>query len=374
MKVSLFVHELSSNPIVRAYPIAKAIELLGHEVEVLGLTYNTDQVYEPYKDEYEYKTIRSFYDIRWVIINSIKLAKMATGDVVYAFKPVWDSYFPALLYSGFGIKKRLILDAEDNELWDAYNGNGWKDLKKNKFFPVNPVYNKILHPLTFFVKRKSVVCKNLQKRYGGKIILHGPKNDKFNPELYASTKKLRSNFNLPENVPLVLFAGTSVYYNGLDSIVKALLSEKAWDWHLILVGNPKNEGFRDAKTKLQERCHLLGFIPNNKMPEIIKMCDVSPIIQTPIPSTEYQIPAKMLESMAMGKGIITTNVSDMQNIIGNKNGWIIPHNNTETFSNLLNFLQKNPEELTLRGINARKYFLKNASIERIAERIRPFFT
>mgnify|MGYP001548005605 FL=1 len=59
MKVSLFVHELSGNPIVRAYPIAKAIEYLGHEVEVLGLTYNTDKIYEPYKNEFEYKTVRS---------------------------------------------------------------------------------------------------------------------------------------------------------------------------------------------------------------------------------------------------------------------------------------------------------------------------
>lgn len=373
MKVSLFVHDLSHNPIVRAYPIAKAIQNLGHEVEVLGFTYNTDKIYEPYKTEFEYKTIRTYLDIRWVIINSWKLARLATGDVVYAFKPLWGTFFPALIYSGFGIKRRLILDAEDNELWDPFIGNGWKELKKSKYYPINPVYNKMLHPFTFLVKRKTVACTNLQKRYGGIIVLHGPQAEKYNPDNYRTVKELRLKFHLPENAPLLLFAGRPVYYNGLDSIVKTLLHAQAIDWHLVLAGDNENEAFMYAKDQLKERCHLLGFIPNSEMPEILKMCDVAPVIQTPIPSTEYQMPAKMLEAMAIAKGIITTDVSDMKKIIGTKNGWIIPYGNINEFANLLKSIQSNTSELILRGNNAREYFLQNASIEMIAKKIEPFF-
>ena len=45
---------------------------MGYEVEILGLTYYSRLVYKPYRDEFNFKTIHSFDDIRWVIINGIK--------------------------------------------------------------------------------------------------------------------------------------------------------------------------------------------------------------------------------------------------------------------------------------------------------------
>lgn len=369
----MFVHYLSLNPIVRAYPIAKALQLLGHEVEILGLTYYSDKVYEPYKDEFEYKTIQSHEDIRWVIINSRKLAKMATGDVVYCFKPVWGTFFPALLYSWFGLKKRLILDAEDNELWDPFIGNGIRELGVKKYYPLNPVYNKLLHPFTWFVKRKTIVCSQLQKRYGGKIILHGPMAEKFNPLNYPEANVIRDQYALPHDVPLLLFAGKPVYYNGLPIVIETLTLPEAQNWHLVLAGDVKNEVFQQAKIVLKERCHLLGFIPNSDMPLLLKMVDVVPIIQTPIPSTQMQIPAKMLEAMSMAKGIITTNVSDMNIIIGNDRGWIIAHDDKMEFAKVLHYIHQHREILLERGKNARNYFLQNASIEIIASRIKEYF-
>ena len=374
MKVSLFVHHLSSNPIVRAAPIAKAIQLLGHDVEVLGLTYYTDKVYEPYRDAFEYKTIKSHHDIRWVIINGRKLAKMATGDVAYSFKPLWGTLFPALLYSNFGFKRRLLLDAEDNELWDSGIGNGVKELVRHKYYPINPVYNRLMHPFTRFAKYKSVVCTSLQKRYGGEIVLHGPDAAVFNPSLYEDKTTLRKAYSLPEDAPLMLFAGRPVYYNGLPSVLEAMLLPAAQNWHLVLAGDPENIDFRHAKNVLGERCHLLGFVPNNDMPRLLKMVDVVPIIQTPIPSTQMQIPAKMLEAMSMGKGIITTDVSDMKLIIGNnERGWIIEYGNNTQFAELLNYIENNKNELEIRGAKAIRYFMENASVEVIAKRIKPFF-
>ncbi len=373
MKVSLFVHDLSSNPIVRAYPIAKAIQSLGHEVEILGLTYYTKEIYEPYRNEFEFKTIHSYDDIRWVIINGYKLSKMATGDIVYVFKPVWGTLWPGLLYAWFGLKKRIILDAEDNELWAAFIGNGWKALLKNKYYPVNPVYNKLLHPLTFLIKRKTVVCSQLQKRYGGKIVLHGPKAEKFDPALYPEKQQGRLQFNLPQNIPLLLFAGKPVYYNGVPALIKALSHPLAKGWHLVLAGNPQSDIFKEAKVTLGERCHLLGFLPNEKMPHLVNVVDLIPIIQTPIPSTEFQIPAKMLEAMAMGKGIITTNVCDMNTLLGEKRGWVLDYKNIDQLPNLLAHLEQHMSEIETKGKEARAYFLNEASIEVIAKKIEVFF-
>ena len=375
MKVSCFVHDLSSNPIVRAYPIIKAIQKLGFEVEVLGLTYNTDEIYEPYKDKFNYITIRSYLDIRWVIKNSIKLSKLATGDIIYSFKPVWGALFPALLASKFGFKKKLLLDAEDNELYDAFIGNGVKNLFKNKWYPLNPFYNKILHPFTLCAKERTIVCTSLQKRYGGTIILHGPDPKIFDPNsIPESQEELRKKFNIPPKEPTLLFAGRPVYYNGLEFVINALLLNKTFNWHLVLAGNPNSELFQMAKNKLGERCHLLGFIPNNEMPQLLKAIDVVPIIQSSVPSAEMQIPAKLLEAMSMKKAVIGTPVADIPLILGkdnvNKNGWIVERS-LEAFANTLHEIYIDKKELILRGENARNYFLENASIDIISKRLKP---
>ena len=320
MKVSLFVHNLSSNPIVRAYPIAKALEMLGYEVEILGLTFNTDKIYEPYKDEFKYITIRSYLDIRWVIINARKLSKLATGDIIYAFKPLWSSLYPAILASRFGRKKRLLLDAEDNELWDAFIGNGFKTFFKNPFYPDNPIYAKILHPATWFIKRKTVVCRSLQKRYGGIIVLHGPDIKRVKSDNIKKThNEIKKKHNIPTNVFIVLFAGRPVYYNGLETIIDTLNNNTTKKWHLALAGNSKNNLFLKAKKVLKERCHLIGYVPNNNMPEIINIADVVPIIQSPNKVTNMQIPAKLLEAMSLGKIIISTKVADIPEILGLNN-------------------------------------------------------
>ncbi len=372
MKVSLFVHDLSGNAIVRTYPIAKAIQYLGHEVEVLGLTYNTDKIYEPYKNEFEYKTVRTYYDIRWVIINSIKLSKLATGEIAYAFKALWDSYFPALLYSRFGIKRRLLMDAEDNELWDAFIGNGFRDIFKSKYYPTNPVYNKLLHPATHFARKKTVACTQLQKRYGGKIILHGPDYKKFNPALFAGKLTLRKKYNLPEEAKVLVFAGKPVYYNGIPFVSEALFKGNE-NWHLVLAGDPNHPIFLHAKETLGERCHLIGYISINDMPEILKLADVVPIIQTPIPTTKMQMPAKLLEAMCMAKGIIASNVGDLPNLITSERGWIIPYDDTNAFNNILDDISNKPAMLEEKGNAARHYFIQNASIQEISERIKSYF-
>ncbi len=369
LKVSLFVHHLSSNPIVRAYPFAKALQNMGYEVEILGLTYYSEEVYKPYRDQFEFKTIHSYDDIRWVIINGIKLSKLATGDIAYVFKPLWGTFWPGLLYSFFGLRKRLILDAEDNELWDCMIGNGLAALKSSKFYPVNPVYNKVLHPFTWLVRKKTIVCSQLQKRYGGKIILHGPDAVKFNPDIFDTPNEIRLRYSIPTDVPMLVFAGKPVYYNGLPTLVEILKMNLAEDWHLLLVGNSNETIFQDAKKQLGSRCHLLGFVNNELMPEVIHMADVVPILQSNIPSTNMQIPAKLLEAMAMAKAVLATDVSDLKFILSDDAGWIVDIDNKVGIAKLLNELGKDRAEMKRRGFNARNFYLNNASFEIIQNKL-----
>ena len=105
MKVSLFVHDLASNPIARAAPIARALGKLGYDVEILGFLVSGDCVFKPYRDAFSYKFLPATAHMNQVLAKARRLSGLATGDIIYAFKPLWTSFWPALLASGFGKKK-----------------------------------------------------------------------------------------------------------------------------------------------------------------------------------------------------------------------------------------------------------------------------
>ena len=149
-------------------------------------------------------------------------------------------------------------------------------------------------------------------------------------------------------------------------------------WHLALAGNSKNNLFLKAKKVLKERCHLIGYVPNNNMPEIINIADVVPIIQSPNKVTNMQIPAKLLEAMSLGKIIISTKVADIPEILGLNNnkqrGFIIDFKNAvNEMREILLKIELNPENFNNICENSKHFFSENASIKEIANRIKPLF-
>jgi glycosyltransferase involved in cell wall biosynthesis len=377
MKISLFVHDLASNPIVRVYPISQALAKLGYEVEVLGFIISGRKVYQPYRDFYEYKTIHISECLPCVLSHAPKLAARAGGEVIYAFKPLWTSYWPALLASGFGRHKPILLDVEDDELTYQYQNivdlvythllHGWRSARALK-------YKLALHPLTYLCKYKTVVSSNLQKRYGGHILLHGPDETTFDPDRpELDHRECRRMFDLPEQAPLVLFAGVPHRYKGLRMIVEALHTSRTAAYHLVLAGPLGSSGFKYAKENLLTRCHLLGMVPNHRMPELLSAVDVVPIPQHSNKTTEAQIPAKLLEAMAMSKPIIASRVSDLAEILGAEDtqprGWIISPGSVDELANALEEILIKPKEARQRGQVARQFFEENASITAIATRL-----
>jgi hypothetical protein len=142
-KVTLIVHNLSANPIVRAYPFALALMRMGYEVEVAGFLIEKENVYQPYANKLKFKTV---FIGKGGLINYLKglpkLLKMIEGDIIYAFKPRMTSYFVGLLKSKFGLKRMLLLDAEDDELFFTYKNwfqflylffiRGWNNPNENE--------------------------------------------------------------------------------------------------------------------------------------------------------------------------------------------------------------------------------------------------
>ena len=113
--ISILVFELSSNALVRTYPIAKTLSR-HFNVEIIGVL-GGKEIYNPYQDEFEFKVIEKsrekgrFFGYFFTIKNVIEAID---GDIVYAFKPKLFSFGVGMLAKVL-LKLPLVLDIEDLE-------------------------------------------------------------------------------------------------------------------------------------------------------------------------------------------------------------------------------------------------------------------
>ena len=373
-RISFFVHDLASNPIVRAAALAKAAARR-HDVEVLGFLQSGPDVYEPYRDLFAYSTMRVARDAQAVLRAIPALAARATGDVVYACKPLVTSFGPALYAARRLARRPLLLDVEDDEWvtqWSRWPDFLWGDVIKGWRHSTAWKYTRALHALVGCADGVTVSTRRLQRRYGGPIVRHGPAGDGFDPSLTELQNRVacRSQWDLPVGAPLALFAGLPQPHKGWSTLLDAFARPEARSWHLVLAGPADHPDFVDAARLLGARCHIIGTQPHRRMPALLAAVDAVPVPQLDVPFAQSQLPAKALEAMAMARAVIATRVGDLPEILGEgTRGWLIPPGDAAALAAALADIARRPEEVAARGCAARAWFLEEASQDVIETRV-----
>ncbi|NCD41040.1 MAG: glycosyltransferase [Bacteroidia bacterium] len=382
MKISMFVHSLGDNPIVRAKPIAEALMAMGHEVQILGLLINADDVYRPYRGMFNYVTMRSSDSIWDVYRMARKLSRLADGDIVYACKPLVSSFFPALVYTDYGREKPIILDVEDDDVmyqrpssmndWFPMLFRGWRKAFNYKFNI----------PLDRYVSRCSgvtVSSEKLRRHYGGKIMLTGPAQVKKTCDIGSCEQVLlKRRFGLPSDKYVLLFAGTARLHKGFDIIAQGALDPRFSDhFHLALAGDPEQALFKDMKRQLGADCSLLGLFDSDNVFEVIGASDIVPVIQKHCVYTESQIPAKLLEAFACGRPVIGSRIGDLPHLIldgpHRPRGWILEKRSAADFVELLlAIIRSDGRLLASRGLAGISFYKDNCSTMAIQRVLQSF--
>ena len=340
---------------------------MGFEIEVLGVLTEGQQVYAPYADTFEYKTAPRIRD----------LPKLATGDLIYSFKPLTTSLLPAMLASGFGLRKPVLLDIEDDDLLVC---QAKKRERLARFFTRafrSP--KSVTHGLTHLTRMRctatTVSTTLLKSFYGGTLLIHGPDEQKFDPaRLGQDQASLRKAFGLPEGKILVLFAGFPRPHKGIGEIIDAV---ERTDSVLVLAGPLNDAFFAAAKERLGEKCILLGMVSNEKMPNLLAAVDVVPVPQHDVSYARAQLPAKLIEAMAMGKSVVVTQIGDLPLLVGEKTenvcGWVVPPNDSQALATAIDKIVSSPSLVAERNSNARKFYEANASVSANAKILRDIF-
>lgn len=375
IKIDIIVYNLSENPIVRALPIAEALQKSGYRVNIFGFSYKGRGVYKAVLNT-EIPIIHINLDdfgILEFLRNYKNFLALLKGDITYCFKPL-----PSTLIFGIHRKllysKKLIVDAEDDELYLPHNSiierfylavfRGWND--------PNSFRNKLIFSYLgkFYSDIFTTVSSKLQKRYSGIIIPHLRDEIKFKQTIVEKFKDFKCKYNI-RNERLIFFGGYPHDHKGFNTIVEAIKNER--NFKLVYAG-PDHKNVVNASRILKDNFINLGLVNQQYMIELINLMDITPIIQQKNTFTESQMPAKLTEYLALGKLIIGTDNSDIKDTLIDKNnssrnrGIIIPNAPLKQVTEFLKIIKdydKNPENYEYLMKNAIKYYKEHLTYNKI---------
>lgn len=168
--------------------------------------------------------------------------------------------------------------------------------------------------------------------------------------------KILKPFKKRKNI--IGYVGELRELKGVMNLVKAMpkIIEKEKDVQLLIIGTGEldKEIHKFIKDKrLTDNIKMVGWVDNSKLPYYLN--DLKLLI---LPSYSEGLPGVIVESMACGTPVLSTNVGAIPDIIDNHTGFILNDNNYGCISkSVINILES--DELNKISENAQKVVNKN---------------
>jgi glycosyltransferase involved in cell wall biosynthesis len=174
--------------------------------------------------------------------------------------------------------------------------------------------------------------------------------------------------SVKSEVITLLFLGLICKPKGIFDLIEVIANNK--DKYrsrikLLIAGNGEVQHLKDmiAKNHIEDIVEFLGWISHEGKANVLNDSDIYIL-----PSYHEGLPISILESMAYGKAIISTNVGGIPEIVRNKeNGILINSGNLKQIEQAIDFFLKNPEQLVLYGEASKRIVQKFLPHEVIKE-------
>lgn len=142
-------------------------------------------------------------------------------------------------------------------------------------------------------------------------------------------KYCRKKLKLPLNKKIIILVGRLNQEKRIDLAIKAFrkISKESKDIILVIIGEgPKREYLKSlaSKLKLSDKIIFIGEIDNRNIPYYLNAADIFLLS-----SDREGSPLVLKEAIACGLPVIATNVGDVNEIINDRIGIIIPINNSK---------------------------------------------
>lgn len=176
-------------------------------------------------------------------------------------------------------------------------------------------------------------------------------------------KVIRKQLHMKET-KIIVSVGQFIYRKGFDVLLKAAVNMNTDVGIYIIGGNVIDEYLRLRNQFNLENIHFVEFQEKEALNQYYNAADLFVL-----PTREDIWGLVINEAMAHGLPVITTDkcISGLELIEDNKNGFIVPTNNTQILNNKINIILKNEEMRIKMGRNNIKK-IKTYTIEKMAER------
>ena len=323
LTVAVIAWDVGHNPLGRAYMLAEALQR-HYRVILLGPSFSRygKDVWEPLRSSQTVTIPVSGASFPEFAETLEKMAPRIAADVIVACKPRLPSVQLGLLMKAF-LNRPMIIDIDDFELsffenrtplsLDALSMNpGSDDLR----IPYGETWTRFTESLLPAADGITVSNEVLQSRYGGSVVPHARDEHIFDPSLHDRAA-CRKTLGFDEHHRVVLFAGTPRYHKGVLEVLRAVKQLANPDYRMVVVGTPPDP--RLEKDLLREGGSTLTLVrsqPFEKLPETVNAADLVCVLQdTESEISKSQLPAKIIDALAMGVPILASQVPPLEPLI-----------------------------------------------------------
>ena len=338
MKISIVSFDLSGTCVIRAQLLARML-VQDYEVEVVGPASN-GTVWEPLRGD----TVVPFRVLQGQTPD--ERAAGIDGDLLYPLKPR-PSSLGAAMVAQRQRRRPMVVDVDDWESGFLYDdvstmvrsgfrdGSKWVARSLLDVRSVNNCYRTALASRQ--VRRADAVTATsawLANRYGGTVIPQARDTDHFDPAR-VDRRQMRAELGIGPDQIVLLFMGHPRRHKGLRNVVKAMDALARGDLLLLVVGG-------DPELPERPDVRWIGWQLYSATNGFLAAADMVVLAHDDSPGARGQMPTKLYDAMAMGCPVVVTDVSDMNDTVGDA-GIVVPAADIASLAAAIGKLADDPE-------------------------------
>lgn len=260
-----------------------------------------------------------------------------------------NSYLGVLLSCRYQVP--FVLEYNGSEIWIARNWGSplryeaLSEKVENANLNVADVVVVVSQPM-----KDELVARNID---ANKILVNpnGVDPERYSPIVDGSI--VRKKFGL-DNKLVIGFIGTFGPWHGAEVLVEAFRqllnvpTNKKTSLHLLMIGDgvtlPQIKASITAN-EMESFCTFTGVVPQQDGPRYLAACDilVSPHVPNPDGSPFFGSPTKLFEYMAMGKGIVASDIDQIGEVLShNETAWMVKPGDADELARGLERLINDP--------------------------------
>ncbi|HHV76073.1 MAG TPA: glycosyltransferase family 4 protein [Syntrophothermus lipocalidus] len=347
----------------------------GHEVDLMYSPLRMDGNFEKFIDEIGRSDVPKIRNYRWHCIRNVNLFyDYEAFRELYSFilsNGPYDVIHGHSSKGGFlGRLAGTLADSKPARVYTPHaivtlSGEGSR-VRKSAYFLAEAMAGRFITDALIAVSREEsdhVLSNRICKEDVVFLVENGIDPDSFRLKGESFDREsIRRDIGANSDNVVVLFVGRLCYQKAPDNLVKAFNLLNGCEWRLVIVGDGElYEGLAVmvGQLGLQERVSLLGY--RQDVAQLMAAADIFCL-----PSRFEGMPYVLLEAMAAGKPIVTTEVCGATSlVIDGRGGYVVPHDRLDMLAERLNRLSD--KELRERFGKYNLERVKSFTVERMVE-------